>query len=75
MSKFGTKMPYLGIFGLEFLESIAIFEISTLKFVISESLTHIVNFGIGSTFSKGPGSAFSKGLCPDPLCKVCWYLM
>ena len=60
MSKFGTKMPYLGIFGLEFLESIAIFEISTLKFVISESLTHIVNFGIGSTFLKVQGPLFLK---------------
>ena len=26
-------MPYLGIFGLEFLKAVVIFEISTLKFV------------------------------------------
>ena len=83
MPKFGTKnallgyflqeMPYLGIFGQEFWKAIVIFEISTLKFVRYESLTHIVNFGIGSAFSKGPGSAFSEGpgTGPDPLYKVC----
>ena len=27
---------------------------STLKFVISESLTHTANFGVGSAFSKDP---------------------
>ena len=31
--------------------------------MISESLTHTVNFGIGSAFSKSPG--------PDPFYKVC----
>ena len=29
-------------------------------------LAKTVNFGIGSTFSKSPGSAFSEGLDPDP---------
>ena len=29
----GLKIPYLGIFGLEFLKAVVIFEISTLKFV------------------------------------------
>ena len=47
---------------------------STLRFVIGESLIHTVNFGIGSTFSKGPGSAFSEdpgpGPGPGPLYKV-----
>ena len=62
-------MPYLGIFGLEFQKTIVIFEISTLEFVKYESLTHTMNFGIGSAFSKGPGSAFSEG--PGPLYKVC----
>ena len=28
----GPKMPYLGVFGLEFENNIVIFEISTLKF-------------------------------------------
>ena len=66
-------MPYLGIFGLESQKTIVLFEISTLKFVINESLTHTVNFGIGSAFSKGPGSAFSEGPGPGPgpLYKVC----
>ena len=62
-------MPYLEIFGLEFQKTIVIFEISTLEFVKYESLTHTMNFGIGSAFSKGPGSAFSEG--PGPLYKVC----
>ena len=48
-------MPYLGIFELEFLKTIVIFGISTLKFDKNESLTHIVNFGIESAFSEGPG--------------------
>ena len=66
-------MPYLGIFGLEFQETIVIFEISTFRFVKNEFLTHTVNFGIGSTFSESAG----KG--PGPLYKVCrvgvsfWY--
>ena len=62
-------MPYLGIFGLEFQKTIVIFEISTLEFVKYESLTHTVNFGIGSAFSKDPWSVFSEGL--GPLYKVC----
>ena len=56
-------MPYFGIFGLEFKNNIVRFEISILKFVKNESLTHTVNFGIGFAFSEGPG--------PDPLYKVC----
>ena len=40
------------------------FEVSILEFVKSEYLTHTVNFGIGSTFVKIPGSAFSEG--PGP---------
>ena len=61
MPKFGTKMPYMGIFGLEFFKTIVIFEITTLEFVIYESLTHTMNFGMGFAFSKGPRSAFSEG--------------
>ena len=47
----GPKMPDLGIFGLEFENNIAIFEITTLKFVKNESLAHTVNFGGGPAFS------------------------
>ena len=36
--------------------------ISTLKFVSTQT----VNFGIGSAFSKGPGSAFSEVSRLDP---------
>ena len=39
-------------FGLGFQKSIAIFKISTLKFVKNKSLTHTVIFGIGSAFLK-----------------------
>ena len=69
----GPKMPYLGIFVQEFSKTIAIFESSTLIFVKYEPLTHKVNFGIESAFSKAAGSAFSEGLClgPGPLYKVC----
>ena len=70
-------MPYLGIFGLEFQKSIVIFEISTLESLKNESLTHRMNFRVGSVFSKGLGSSFSEGPCPgpgpDPLFKVCHY--
>ena len=58
-------MPHLGISVLEFENNIVIFEISTFKFIRNESLTHTVNFGIGSAFSKGPGPG------PGLLCKVC----
>ena len=51
-------MPYLGVSGLEILKTIVIFEISNLEFVKQESLTHTVNIGIGSAFSKDLGSAF-----------------
>lgn len=50
------------------------YDISTLKFVKIESLTHAVNCGIGSAFSKSPGSAFSdgSGRGPGPLYEV-WH--
>ena len=53
-------MPYLGTFGLEFEKAIAMSEISTLKCLKYESLTHTVNFGIGSAFSKSPVLVFLK---------------
>ena len=59
-------MYYLHIFGLEFLKTIVIFEIIILEFVKHESLTHIMNFGIGCAFSNGLGSNFFEGLGPDP---------
>ena len=65
-------MPYLGTFELEFEKAPVIPEISTLEFFTNESLTHAVNFGIGSPFSKDPRSGFSESLDagPDPLFKV-----
>ena len=73
MTKFGIKNALFGHFWARILKNIVIFETSTFKFVRNESLTHTVNFGIGSAFSKGPGSAFSEdpGPGPGPLCKVC----
>ena len=50
--------------GLEFWKTIVIFEISTLEFVQNVFLTHAVNFGIGSYFSKGPGSIFCESSGP-----------
>ena len=55
-------MPYLGTFGLEFAKAIVISEISTLEFLKNESLTHTVNFGIGSAFLKVQGPLFLKVL-------------
>ena len=76
MPNFGPKVHYFGSFGLEFLKTIVIFEISTLKLVKGESLTQIVNFDIGSVFPKGPGSAFSEDPAPGsgPLYKVCLHI-
>ena len=57
-------MAYLGIFGLEFEKTIAMFEITTLvKFNNNQFLTTIVNFGIESAFLKGQGCNFYEGLC------------
>ena len=54
-------MHYLDIFGLEFLKTMIIFEINTLK---NEFSTYAVNFGIGFTFYKCPGYTFSECLGP-----------
>ena len=64
MSKVRSKNALFGIFGLEFEKAIVISAISTLEFLKNESLTHAVNFGIGSAFSKGLPSGFSQGLGP-----------
>ena len=53
-------MPYLGTFGLEFEKAIVTSEISTLKCLHNQSLTHTVNFGIESAFSKSPVLVFLK---------------
>ena len=58
-------MLYFGIFGLEFEKGIVIYEINVFKVVENESLTHIVNFGVGFALSEGPGPD------PGPLYKVC----
>ena len=66
-------MLYLDIWGLAFESIIVIFQIRIHRFVKFEFLTHTMNFYIGSTLSKGPGSAFSEGPGPStiPLYKVC----
>ena len=59
-SKFGTKIAYLGTFGPQFEKAIVISEISTLKFLKIELLTHIVNFGKGLFFLKVRDPVFLK---------------
>ena len=56
-----------------FKKTVVIFEISTLEFIKNEFLTNTVNVGIGSTFSKRPGSPFLEDpdSGPGPLFKVC----
>ena len=71
MPKVGTKNALFEYFWYRTLKTIVIFEISTLRLVKYESLTHRVNFDISSAFSKGPGIAFSVGPGPGPLYKVC----
>ena len=56
------KLPYLGIFGLEFEKPIVMFEISYFEFIKNIFLTNIVNFGIDPTFSKGSKSKGSINL-------------
>ena len=60
-------MPYLGTFRSSFEKTIVIFDISTAESIKNEYLTIIVDFHIGSTFSKGPRSAFSKDPGPGLL--------
>ena len=69
----GPKLPYSGTFGLEFEKANVISEMSTPGFLKDESLTHKVNFGIVSDFSKGLRSPFSEGSGPGSgsHCKVC----
>ena len=64
-------MVYLGIFGQELSKTIVIFEMNTLEFVKNESLYQTVNFVIWFTFPKDLTSAFSEGLGPGSLYKVC----
>ena len=73
MPKFGTKNALFGYVWARIFKDYCHIEISTLKFVKNESLTHTVNFCIGSAFSKGQGSTFSEGpgSGPGPLYKVC----
>ena len=61
ISKFKPKLPYFSLFGLEFLKTIVIFEISTFEFITNEIWTHAGNFCIGSAFAKGPRSTFPEG--------------
>ena len=73
MPKFGTKNALFWYFWPEFEKTIAIFEISALKFVKHNFLTHPVNFGIEFVFSKALGSTFSESSGPGQgsLYKIC----
>ena len=80
MPKFWTKNDLFGYFWPKMLKYLGIFGLESYchiwnqhpqicliaKLVENESLTHTINFVIGSTFSKGLGLAFSKGPGPGP---------
>ena len=67
MPKFGIKNALFGYFSARILKNYCYIWNQHPQICQNESLTHTVNFGIGSAFSKGPGSAFSEGLGPGPL--------
>ena len=62
-------MPYLGIFGLEFLKTLLILKPVPSNLSKKESINHTVTFGIGSAFCKGPGPG------PGPPYKICPLIM
>ena len=70
MSKLRPKLLCLGIFGLGFWKLPVKFEIGTLEFVKNEFLTHTVNLGVGSAFSKSLRFSFSEGSGVGPLFKL-----
>ena len=63
MPKFGTKNALCGYFWARILKNYCYIWNQNPQFVISESLTHTVNFGVGSSLSRDPGQG--------PLFKVC----
>ena len=70
MPKFGNKNVSFCYFWARILKTIVIFEVSTLKFVMSESLTDTGNFSKRSAFFKGLASVFSEGPGSGRLYKV-----
>ena len=58
-------MPYLGIFELEFKNGMSCLKSAPSNLSKDEFLSHTLNFGTGSTFSKCPGPTFSEGLGLD----------
>ena len=53
------KLPYLGILGSKFEKVLLYFQHPRICQTAKCFLTNAVNFGIGSSFFKGPGSTFS----------------
>ena len=51
MPKCGTKIAFFGYFWARILKTIVIFDISNLKFVKNEFLTHTLSFSVGSAVS------------------------
>ena len=71
MPKFGTENALFRYFWNRTLKKLLSYlKSAPSNFVTSESLTHTVNFSIGSAFFKGLDSVFSEGLGPGPLYKV-----
>ena len=58
--RFGTKIALFGCFWTVILGNYCLFERIILRFIKAWILTNTVNFGIGCTFSRGPGPF----LCP-----------
>ena len=71
LPKFVTKNALFEFFRLEFQKTDVIFEINILEIFKNEFLTYATNFGINSTFSKGPGSAYFERPGQGPLYKNC----
>lgn len=68
---FKPKLFHLGILRLVLEKAIAMFEISTLKFLLkNEFLTIIINISIGSALLKGPRFTFSEGPGLGPACFI-----
>ena len=70
LPKFVTKNA-LSFLGQNFRKLMSYFEINILEFFKNEFLIHATNFGINSTFSKGPGSAYFERPGQGPLYKNC----
>ena len=67
MPKFGIKNAFFGYFWVTILKEVLPYlKSAPLNLSKNTSLTYTVNSGIGSSFSKVPGSTFHEDLGPGP---------